>query len=282
MAEQRIQKVLSDQGVCSRRAAEKLIDEGRVKVNGHPVTLGDKMDPDFDKVSIDGKSVRIVRKRQYTYLMLNKPRGYITTASDERGRKTVMDLLAGVDRRVYPIGRLDKDSEGLLLLTDDGAFANLLTHPSGGVGKLYRVTVRPRATEEQVVKMSSGVVLDDGVKTQPAVIHVVVDEPGRTVLEITLHEGRNRQIRRMCEAVGLEVIRLKRSAEGPVKLGMLQPGEYRELKKSEISALRNAALKAAPAPSSTTKQAESQHSMQTNRSARGGFVIILGKLCRKS
>ena len=236
MAEQRIQKVLSDQGVCSRRAAEKLIDEGRVKVNGHPVTLGDKMDPDFHKVSIDGKSVRIVRKRQY-----------ITTASDERGRKTVMDLLAGVDRRVYPIGRLDKDSEGLLLLTDDGAFANLLTHPSGGVGKLYRVTVRPRATEEQVVKMSSGVVLDDGVKTQPAVIHVVVDEPGRTVLEITLHEGRNRQIRRMCEAVGLEVIRLKRSAEGPVKLGMLQPGEYRELKKSEISALRNAALKAAPA-----------------------------------
>ena len=128
MAEQRIQKVLSDQGVCSRRAAEKLIDEGRVKVNGHPVTLGDKMDPDFDKVSIDGKSVRIVRKRQYTYLMLNKPRGYITTASDERGRKTVMDLLTGVDRRVYPIGRLDKDSEGLLLLTDDGAFANLLTH----------------------------------------------------------------------------------------------------------------------------------------------------------
>lgn len=294
MAEQRIQKVLSDQGVCSRRAAEKLIDEGRVKVNGHPVTLGDKMDPDFDKVSIDGKSVRIVRKRQYTYLMLNKPRGYITTASDERGRKTVMDLLTGVDRRVYPIGRLDKDSEGLLLLTDDGAFANLLTHPSGGVGKLYRVTVRPRATEEQVVKMSSGVVLDDGVKTQPAVIHVVVDEPGRTVLEITRTRAATCQIRRMCEAVGLEVIRLKRSAEGPGQTGHAQPGEYRELKKSEISALRNAALKAAPArqsrpcrrpaapaPSSTTKQAESQHSMQTNRSARGGFVIILGKPCRK-
>lgn len=215
MAQQRIQKVLSDQGVCSRRAAEKLIDEGRVKVNGHPVTLGDKMDPDFDKVSIDGKNVRVVRKRQYIYLMLNKPRGYLTTASDERGRKTVMDLLTGLDRRVYPVGRLDKDSEGLLLLTDDGAFANLLTHPSGGVGKLYRVTVRPRATEEQVVQMASGVVLDDGVKTRPAVIHVVTDEPGRTVMEITLHEGRNRQIRRMCEAVGLEVIRLKRTAEGP-------------------------------------------------------------------
>ena len=247
MAQQRIQKVLSDQGVCSRRAAEKLIDEGRVKVNGHPVTLRDKMDPDFDKVSIDGKNVRVVRKRQYIYLMLNKPRGYLTTASDERGRKTVMDLLTGLDRRVYPVGRLDKDSEGLLLLTDDGAFANLLTHPSGGVGKLYRVTVRPRATEEQVVQMASGVVLDDGVKTRPAVIHVVTDEPGRTVMEITLHEGRNRQIRRMCEAVGLEVIRLKRTAEGPVKLGMLQPGEYRELKRSEVTALRNAALKAGPA-----------------------------------
>lgn len=247
MAQQRIQKVLSDQGVCSRRAAEKLIDEGRVKVNGHPVTLGDKMDPDFDKVSIDGKNVRVVRKRQYIYLMLNKPRGYLTTASDERGRKTVMDLLTGLDRRVYPVGRLDKDSEGLLLLTNDGAFANLLTHPSGGVGKLYRVTVRPRATEEQVVQMASGVVLDDGVKTRPAVIHVVTDEPGRTVMEITLHEGRNRQIRRMCEAVGLEVIRLKRTAEGPVKLGMLQPGEYRELKRSEVTALRNAALKAGPA-----------------------------------
>ena len=243
MAEQRIQKVLSDQGVCSRRAAEKLIDEGRVKVNGHPVTLGDKMDPDFDKVSIDGKSVRIVRKRQYTYLMLNKPRGYITTASDERGRKTVMDLLTGVDRRVYPIGRLDKDSEGLLLLTDDGAFANLLTHPSGGVGKLYRVTVRPRATEEQVVKMSSGVVLDDGTKTMPCAINVVTDEPGRTVMEMTLKEGKNSEIRRMCETVGLEVVRLKRNAEGVVKLGMLKPGTYRELTKAEINGLRAAAAK---------------------------------------
>ena len=237
MAEQRIQKVLSDQGVCSRRAAEKLIDEGRVKVNGHPVTLGDKMDPDFDKVSIDGKSVRIVRKRQYTYLMLNKPRGYITTASDERGRKTVMDLLTGVDRRVYPIGRLDKDSEGLLLLTDDGAFANLLTHPSGGVGKLYRVTVRPRATEEQVVKMSSGVVLDDGVKTQPAVIHVVVDEPGRTVLEITLHEGRNRQIRRMCKELGFHVTGIKRVRIMNIHLGHLTTGGYRNVTEAEIQEL---------------------------------------------
>ncbi|WP_346668893.1 pseudouridine synthase [uncultured Subdoligranulum sp.] len=243
MAEQRIQKVLADQGICSRREAERLIAAGKVKVNGHPVGLGDKMDPDYDKVSIDGKNVRIVRKRQYTYIMLHKPRGYLTTRSDDRGRKTVMDLVADVPAMLRPVGRLDKDSEGLLLLTDDGAFINLLTHPSGGVGKLYRVTVNPRATEEQVVQMASGVVLDDGVRTQPCVIHVVTDEPGRTVLEITLHEGRNRQIRRMCSAVGLQVVRLKRSAEGPVKLGMLQPGEYRELKKSEVTALRNAAQK---------------------------------------
>lgn len=254
MAEQRIQKVLADQGICSRREAERLIAAGKVKVNGHPVGLGDKMDPDYDKVSIDGKNVRIVRKRQYTYIMLHKPRGYLTTRSDDRGRKTVMDLVSDVPAMLRPVGRLDKDSEGLLLMTDDGAFINLLTHPSGGVGKLYRVTVNPRATEEQVVQMASGVVLDDGVRTQPCVIHVVTDEPGRTVLEITLHEGRNRQIRRMCSAVGLQVVRLKRSAEGPVKLGMLQPGEYRELKKSEVSALRNAAQKSTR--STPTQKAE--------------------------
>ena len=241
MAEERIQKVLADQTDLSRRAAEKLIAEGRVRVNGHPVGLGDKMDPNVDKVSIDGKSVRIVRKRQYVYIMLHKPRGFLTTRSDEHGRKTVMDLVQGVDAHLRPVGRLDKDSEGLLLMTDDGAFINLLTHPSGGVGKLYRVTVHPRATEEQVIQMSSGVVLDDGVKTQPCVIHVVTDEPERTVMEITLYEGRNRQIRRLCAAVGLEVVRLKRSAEGPVKLGMLQPGEWRELKRSEVNALRKAA-----------------------------------------
>ena len=241
MAEERIQKVLADQTELSRRAAEKLISEGRVKVNGHPVGLGDKMDPTYDKVSIDGRNIRIVRKRQYMYIMLHKPRGFLSTRSDEHGRKTVMELVKDVDAHLRPVGRLDKDSEGLLLMTDDGAFINLLTHPSGGVGKLYRVTVHPRATEEQIVQLSSGVVLDDGIRTQPCVIRVVTDEPERTVMEITLHEGRNRQIRRMCSAVGLEVVRLRRTAEGPVKLGMLQPGEWRELKRSEVNALRNAA-----------------------------------------
>lgn len=243
MASERIQKVMAQQGVCSRRAAEQLIEQGRVKVNGHPVSLGDKMDPARDVLSVDGQRVYVPRRTEKYYYMLNKPRGYITTTSDERGRKTVMELMEDVPARVYPVGRLDKDSEGLLLFTNDGDFANLLTHPSHGVSKLYRVTVRPHATEEQIIALTDGVVLDDGTKTLPAVIHVVTDELERTVLEMTIREGKNRQIRRMCEAVGLDVIRLKRSALGAVRLGMLQPGQYRELTSGEVNALRAAAQK---------------------------------------
>lgn len=238
---ERIQKILSEQGVCSRRAAEELIRQGRVKLNGHPAGLGDKMDPAKDILSVDGQRVYIARKTEKVYYMLHKPRGFITTTSDERGRKTVMDLMADTPVRVYPVGRLDKDSEGLLLFTNDGEFANLLTHPSHGVSKLYRVTVRPHASEEQIIALTDGVVLDDGSKTQPAVIRVVADEPERTVLEMTIREGKNRQIRRMCEAVGLDVIRLRRTALGAVRLGMLQPGQYRELTSQEVKALRTAA-----------------------------------------
>ncbi len=241
MRDQRIQKVLSEQGVCSRRAAEQLIRDGRVKLNGRPVGLGDKMDPAADLLSVDGQTVRVARKTEKYYYMLHKPRGFITTTSDERGRKTVMELLEDAPVRVYPVGRLDKDSEGLLLLTNDGEFANLLTHPSHGVSKLYRVTVRPHATEEQIIALTDGVTLDDGTTTQPAVIRVLADEPERTVLEMTIREGKNRQIRRMCEAVGLGVIRLRRTAVGAVKLGMLQPGQYRELTPQEVKALRTAA-----------------------------------------
>ena len=243
MALERIQKVMAEQGLCSRRAAEQIILEGRVKVNGHPARLGDKMDVNRDSLMIDGERIRLVKKQEYHYLMLHKPRGFVTTTSDERCRKTVMDLLADYPVRVFPVGRLDKDSEGLLLLTNDGDFANLMMHPSHGVSKLYRVTVHPRADESQVVALSEGVTLEDGTVTQPAVVNVVVDEPGRTVLEMTIKEGKNRQIRRMCEAVGLEVVRLRRSAMGAVKLGMLQPGQYRELTKSEVAALRAAAQK---------------------------------------
>lgn len=258
MAEERIQKVMAEQGLCSRRAAEQIINEGRVKLNGHPVQLGDKMDPNRDILTVDGQRVYIDREQQMYYLALYKPRGYVTTASDELGRKTVMELVNDIPARLFPVGRLDKDSEGLLLMTNDGAFANLMMHPSGGITKLYRVTVRPRADEQTVLKLAQGVVLDDGTKTAPCVIKVVVDEPGRTVMEMTLHEGKNREIRRMCEAVGLEVIRLRRSAEGSVKLGMLQPGQYRELTKQEVSALKASAVKGRDRSRTTRQQAAAE------------------------
>ena len=165
MALERIQKIMSEQGLCSRRAAEQIIAEGRVKVNGHVAAVGDKMDPDRDVLHVDGERIYIDKEQKMYYLALYKPRGYVTTVSDELGRRTVMDLVADVPARLYPVGRLDKDSEGLLLMTNDGAFANAMMHPSGGISKLYRVTVQPRATEQQVLQLSSGVVLDDGTKT---------------------------------------------------------------------------------------------------------------------
>ena len=244
MRDTRIQKALADMGLCSRRQAEQIILEGRVKLNGHPVKLGDKMDMHEDVLSVDGRTIRPPKKKEYKYYMLHKPRGYITTSSDDRGRKTVMELIKDIPERVYPVGRLDKDSEGLLLFTNDGALANALTHPSHQVAKMYRVTVHPAATEEQVVALANGVVLDDGTKTLPAIIRVVAEDEDRTVMEMSIKEGKNRQIRRMCLAVGLDVARLSRKSVGAVKLGMLAPGKYRELKPSEILALKAAAEKA--------------------------------------
>ena len=244
MKDTRIQKALADMGLCSRRQAEQIILEGRVKLNGHPVKLGDKMDMQEDVLSVDGRTIRPPKKKEYKYYMLHKPRGYITTSSDDRGRKTVMELIKDIPERVYPVGRLDKDSEGLLLFTNDGALANALTHPSHQVAKMYRVTVHPAATKEQVVALANGVVLDDGTKTLPAIIRVVAEDEDRTVMEMSIKEGKNRQIRRMCRAVGLDVARLSRKSVGAVKLGMLAPGKYRELKPSEILALEAAAEKA--------------------------------------
>ena len=244
MKDTRIQKALADMGLCSRRQAEQIILEGRVKLNGHPVKLGDKMDMHEDVLSVDGRTIRPPKKKEYKYYMLHKPRGYITTSSDDRGRKNVMELIKDIPERVYPVGRLDKDSEGLLLFTNDGALANALTHPSHQVAKMYRVTVHPAATKEQVVALANGVVLDDGTKTLPAIIRVVAEDEDRTVMEMSIKEGKNRQIRRMCRAVGLDVARLSRKSVGAVKLGMLAPGKYRELKPSEILALKAAAEKA--------------------------------------
>ena len=234
----RIQKVISDSGYCSRRKAEALIDQGKVKVNGRPVKLGDKCSY-RDIISVDGERLYIAPKKNKLYIMLNKPRGYVTTVSDELERRTVMDLIADIDERVYPVGRLDRNSEGLLLLTNDGEFANSIMHPSRHITKTYRVTVRPDIDEEQLEKLSTGVDLD-GKMTLPATVVVKEKQEGRVVLLITIKEGRNRQIRRMCEAVGLEVARLRRVSIGPLRLGMLKPGTWRELTADELRALRTA------------------------------------------
>lgn len=238
MEKTRIQKIIADSGYCSRRKAESLITAGRVKVNGHPVKLGDKAGG-RDLITIDGERIYIPKKKNNIYLMLNKPRGYVTTMSDEMGRKCVTELLEEIDERVYPVGRLDRNSEGLLLFTNDGNFANSIMHPAKQISKTYRVTVRPDITDEQLVALSDGVVID-GRKTLPANVVVKDKEPGRVVLLITIREGRNRQIRKMCEAVGLEVARLRRISIGPIKLGMLKPGTYRELTAEELRAIRNA------------------------------------------
>ena len=193
-------------------------------------------------IAIDGVRVQLRKKKQNVYIMLHKPRGFVTTTSDELGRRCVTDLVKDAPAHVYPVGRLDRNSEGLLLLTNDGAFANLVMHPSNHISKTYRVTVRPDVSDEQAAKMSAGVMLD-GRMTLPATVLVLEKQDGRVVLQITIQEGRNRQVRRMCEAVGLEVARLKRTSVGPLKLGMLQPGQWRELRPAEVAALRNAASK---------------------------------------
>ena len=238
MALIRLQKMLSECGVASRRKSEELIAQGRVKVNGQRAQIGDKVDPYSDKVTVSGKKITYTARPEFRYLMLNKPRGVLTTMKDDRGRKCVADLVADIPERVYPIGRLDRDSEGLLLLTNDGEFANHVMHPKKAINKVYRVSVRPDVTDEQVSKLSSGVVID-GRKTAPAQVRVVSRDKvqGRASLEVVIHEGRNRQIRKMCAAVGLEVARLKRVAIGGVKLGGLKLGMYRDLNDMEIRKL---------------------------------------------
>ena len=232
----RLQKHLSECGIASRRKAEELIAAGKVKINGHIAEIGSKVDPKRDKVTVRGKAVVPVNEK--VYIMLNKPRGFVTTMSDELGRKTVSDLVSDAGNRIFPVGRLDRDSEGLLIMTNDGDFANKLTHPSSHVNKTYRVTVKGTAEEEQLLKMKEGILLD-GRKTLPCDCFVAERKPDRTVLIFVLNEGRNRQIRRMCEAVGLEVLRLKRTEIAGVKLGMLPQGKWRPLNEREMRRLTN-------------------------------------------
>lgn len=230
----RLQKYLSMCAVASRRKAEELIAQGKVKVNGKVAQIGDKVSPKHDTVTVGGR--RIVGNKKHYYIMLHKPRGYITTMDDEMGRKCVAELVRDVSARVYPVGRLDKDSEGLLLMTNDGEFANHMTHPSKHIPKTYRVTVRPDVTEDMLTAFATGMEIDGRI-TAPADAHIIEKQDNRVVMEIVLYEGRNRQIRKMCESIGLEVARLKRTSMGSLKLGMLPVGKWRELKEDEVHKL---------------------------------------------
>lgn len=232
----RLQKVLADCGIASRRKSEELISSGIVKVNGVLAKIGDKVDPIKDRITVSGRKVFCSKPNKVYYIMLNKPRGFITTMSDEMDRKCVAELVCDIPARIYPVGRLDRESEGLLLMTNDGVFANNIIHPSKHISKTYRVTIKPSINEEQLSKLRNGIEID-GKMTAPAEVYIISRYPERVVIEIVLHEGRNRQIRKMCESLNLEVARLKRISIGNIKLGMLQPGKWRELTSEEIKSL---------------------------------------------
>lgn len=232
--EQRLQKIISSAGLASRRTAEELIRAGRVTVNGKTARLGMSADLGTDTVCLDGRILRPVR--EHTYIMLNKPRGYVTTMSDERGRKTVSGLVADAGARVLPVGRLDIASEGLLLMTDDGELINRLTHPSHGVEKTYETTVSGADMDLALPVLRSALVID-GRKINPARVELARDGGERKLLRITISQGINRQVRKMCAAAGLRVHRLRRVSEGPLSLGSLAPGQWRRLTENEIEQL---------------------------------------------
>ena len=234
----RLQKFIADSGLMSRRAAEKEIEMGNVSVNGHVATLGTKVDPKGDHITYKGRKIRF-EKPEHIYIMMNKPRGYLCSTSDDRDRKCVTDLLDGVSARVYPVGRLDLISEGMLLLTNDGELKNRLTHPSHSVPKVYRVKVGGRVSDEQYEILTSELVIDD-YKIKPVDVVVQESDESGTVLKMTLHEGRNRQIRKMCEQAGLTVKRLSRVSIGNLKLDGLPVGKWRYLDEKEVDYLYKA------------------------------------------
>lgn len=234
----RLQKYIADSGIMSRRAAEKEIELGNVSVNGHVATLGTKVDPQNDHITYKGKKIRF-EKPEYVYIMMNKPRGYLSSTSDDRERKCVTDLLTGVKTRVYPVGRLDLISEGMLLLTNDGELKNRLTHPSHSIAKVYRVKVGGKVTDDQYEILTSELIIDD-YKIKPVDVVVREEDETGTVLKMTLHEGRNRQIRKMCEQAGLAVKRLSRVSIGNLKLDGLPVGKWRYLDQKEVDYLYKA------------------------------------------
>lgn len=231
--EQRLQKILSNYGVASRRKAEQMIIDRRVRVNGNTASLGDVADDEEDVIEVDG--VRLKKQPARVVLMLNKPRGYVCTLSDEKGRKNVAELVSGCGARVYPVGRLDLNSEGLLLLTNDGELANRLTHPKKEVDKVYLVWLSHyiQGCEDSIASP----IEIDGRPTSPAKVEKLRQDGETALLRITIHEGRNRQIRRLCERANVTVTRLRRVAEGPLRLGDLKPGQWRVLTEEEIAGL---------------------------------------------
>ncbi len=244
----RLQKILSSAGVASRRAAEKLMADGRVTVNGQTVReLGTRADPAADDIRVDGR--RLDRPARRIYLLLNKPRGYVTTRSDPQGRPTVLDLVPGLHDYVYPVGRLDYESEGLLLLTNDGDLAAALTHPSHEVPREYHARVRGTPDAHAVRRLAHGIVID-GRRTAPAEAALLASSIGlhhdQALLSITIHEGRTRQVRKMCEAIGHPVVRLRRVRIGPLADPSLKTGACRALTAKEVQALRKSALGSEP------------------------------------
>ena len=233
--QERLQKIISGAGLASRRAAEQMLRDGRVTVNGQTAQLGQSADPEEDIIRVDGE--RLPRKKSRTYVMLNKPKGYVTTMKDEKGRKNVSELVKGCGARVYPVGRLDMYSEGLLLMTNDGDFANRMMHPSHNVTKTYHTWVQGRDIGPAMERLHRPMELD-GYMTHPAEVELVEIIPGGAVLAISIHEGRNRQVRKMCEAVGLKVIRLRRVSEAGLTLGELKSGQWRYLTEEELQRLR--------------------------------------------
>ena len=234
---ERLQKILSARGVASRRKAEEMIQEGRVTCNGQICSLGVQADPEVDIILVDGKP--LPSQSQYVYIMLNKPRGFVTTLSDEKGRKNAAQLVQQCGVRVYPVGRLDMDSEGLLLFTNDGEFANMLMHPKHEVNKVYQVIVKDYS-DRALERLKQPVTLDGYTIKEPQIRLLSKDEVReKAELLVTIHEGRNRQVRRMCAAAGMCVIRLTRIAEGPLELGDLSKGKWRYLTADEVQALRN-------------------------------------------
>lgn len=238
----RLQKFMADAGLMSRRAAEAEIESGAVTVNGHPATLGMKVDPAADTVIYGGRKITLAKDKKHTYIMLNKPRGYLCAVTDDRGRKCVTELLSGVKERVYPVGRLDLVSEGMLLLTDDGELMNRMIRPAHSVNKVYRVKVAGEVSDEQYKTLTSELVID-GHKIAPVEVRVGETDETGTVLKMTLLEGRNRQIRKMCEIAGLTVKRLNRVSIGDLKLDGLPVGKWRYLEDEEVEYLYRATKK---------------------------------------